>query len=58
MKIPCPTARPFPRQFTLMFDPEMLQGLTPSERGLTIMRLAALLTEAAGLATEESHDED
>ena len=46
-----------PRQLSMAFDFGRLRGMSPSERGTALARLASLLLEAAGVAVEE-HDDD
>ena len=48
---------PAARQLTMAWPPVTLQGMTAPERTIAIARLASLLIEAAGEATEESPDE-
>ncbi|TWB48228.1 hypothetical protein [Nitrospirillum viridazoti] len=45
------------RQLSIAFEPNRLQGLTPSARSKVVERLAALLMEAAGAAEENDDDE-
>ena len=46
-----------PRQLSIPFDSASLPGMTASERGTALARLASLLMEAAGLGTEERDDD-
>ena len=47
-----------PRQFALVFEPPVLQGLSPSERMIVTERLATLLTQAAKPVMKEDGDEE
>jgi hypothetical protein len=46
-----------PRQLSIPFDSSRLRGMTPSERGIALARLAGLLLEAAGAAAGRDDDE-
>jgi len=46
-----------PRQLSIPFDSARLRGMTSSERGTALARLARLLIEAAGLGMEERDDD-
>ena len=48
---------PVPRQLSMPFDSRKLRGISPTERGTALARLASLLLEAAGVAAGE-HDDD
>jgi hypothetical protein len=50
-----PTA---PHQLSMPLDCVKLRGMSPSERGTVVMRLALLLMEAAGVAGEEHGDDE
>lgn len=41
----------------MQFDPALLRGMDPHDRQQAVMRLAILLTEAAGAARPEEHDD-
>jgi hypothetical protein len=53
------TSAPFarPRQLTMAFDSTRLRGMSAAERQTAVTILAALLAEAAALATGGSDDE-
>ena len=56
---PRPTLPPAaPRQLSMAFDSRTLRGMSPSERSMTLARLANLLLEAAGVAAEERDDDE
>ena len=56
--LPAPMLSPLaPRQLSMPFDPRKLRGMSPTERGTALARLASLLLEAAGVAAGE-HDDD
>jgi hypothetical protein len=40
----------------MLFDSARLRGMTPAERRISLVRLASLLLEAAGVATGEDDD--
>lgn len=47
-----------PRQLSMVLDSVRLRGMSPSERGAALARLAGLLLEAAGVAVRESDDDE
>jgi hypothetical protein len=47
-----------PRQLSMALDSTKLQGITPVERRATILRLARLLMEAAGVEMGEHSDDE
>ena len=53
---PAAVPSPAPRQLSMPFGVPCLRGMTPSERGTALARLARLLMEAAGVAVEEDDD--
>ena len=53
---PMPSAAP--RQLSIPFDSARLRGMTPSERRVTLARLASLLLEAADIAAGERDDDE
>ena len=56
--LPTP-ALPFaPRQLSMVLDSVRLRGMSPSERGAVLARLAGLLLEAAGVAVGERDDDE
>ena len=52
---PAPTA---PRQLSMPFDSGTLRGMSLAERRAVLVRMACLLLEAAGVATEERSDDE
>ena len=46
-----------PRQLRIPFDSTGLRGMTPSERRVSLARLASLLLEAANIVAEERDDD-
>lgn len=46
-----------PKQLQMQFDPVLLRGMNPHDRQEAVARLAILLTEAAGTAKAEEHDD-
>ena len=56
--LPTPVLLPAaPRQLSIPFDSGWLRGMSPSERGTALARLAGLLLAAIGVAAGE-HDDD
>jgi len=56
---PAHTGLPFaPRQLSMVLDSVRLRGMSPSERGAVLARLAGLLLEAAGVAVGERNDDE
>jgi len=47
-----------PRQLSIVFDSIRLRGMSASERTKTIMCLANVLMQAAGVATGERDDDE
>lgn len=45
-------------QLSMPFDMPELRGLSPKERSLAVARLATLLMAAAGVAIEETSDDE
>jgi hypothetical protein len=43
-----------PRQLSIPFDSTRLRGMTAAERRMSLVRLASLLLEAAGITGRES----
>ena len=60
MKILLPPAvfLPAPQQLSIAFDSARLRGMTPTERRISLARLASLLLEAANVAAGERDDDD
>jgi len=57
--LPTPALLPAaPRQLSIPFDSGRLRGMSPSERGTALVRLASLLLEAAGVAGGEYDDDE
>jgi hypothetical protein len=53
-----PDRRPSsPKQMRMQFDSTRLRGMSPQDRQQAVTRLAILLTEAAGAAATEQHDD-
>ena len=46
------------RQLSMPLDSQKLLGLNPAQRTIVIARLANMLIAAAGVATEESCDDE
>ena len=46
-----------PRQLCMALDSPQLRGISAQERAATLIRLARLLMEAAGVEVEESSDD-
>jgi hypothetical protein len=46
------------RQLSMPLDSQQLVGLNPAERTIVIARLATVLMAAAGVATQESRDDE
>ena len=47
-----------PRQLLIALDSTRLRGMSPLDRCQAVMRLAVLLTEAAGAAETERDDDE
>ncbi|MCW8308026.1 hypothetical protein AruPA_13340 [Acidiphilium sp. PA] len=47
-----------PRQLSMSLDMPELRGLSLTERGFAVARLATLLMAAAGVVTEETSDDE
>jgi hypothetical protein len=47
-----------PRQLSIAFDSIRLRGMSASERAKTIMCLASILMQAAGVVTGERDDDE
>ncbi len=45
------------RQMSLIFEPRKVDGMSAAERAKTVMTLAQILMQAAGLVVEEFGDE-
>jgi hypothetical protein len=45
------------RQMSLIFEPRKVDGMSDTERAKTVMTLAEILMQAAGLVVEELGDE-
>lgn len=58
MKTPKPTPPTTPHQLSMPLDCVKLRGMSPSERGTVVTRLAFLLMEAAGVVGEEHGDDE
>jgi hypothetical protein len=57
--LPVPALPPNPpRQLSMALDSVSLRGMSPSERRTALARLASLLMEAAGVAAEESDNDE
>ena len=56
MKSPAPAMllQAAPRQLSIPFDSARLRGMTAAERRMSLVRLASLLLEAAGITAGES----
>ncbi|MDB5967876.1 MAG: hypothetical protein JWQ90_326 [Hydrocarboniphaga sp.] len=46
------------QQFRIAFESRWLQGLSATERKKALTHFATLLLEAAGVATQERHDDE
>jgi len=46
------------RQMSLIFEPRMVVGMSDAERARTVMTLARILMQAAGLLAEELGDDE
>jgi len=46
------------RQMSLIFEPRMVVGMSDAERARTVMTLARILMQAAGLLVEELGDDE
>ena len=58
-RLPIPARPPAaPCQLTMPFDSGRLRGMSVAERSTVLARMARLLLEAAGLATEERSDDE
>jgi hypothetical protein len=58
-RLPTPARPPAaPRQLSMLFDSGRLRGMSLAERGTVLARMARLLLEAAGVATEEQSDDE
>ena len=56
---PTPPSDVDPRQLNIPLDSERLRGISQSDRRTTlVVRLARLLSEAAGVAEEERDDDE
>jgi hypothetical protein len=47
-----------PRQLSMTLESRKLRGMNSAERGTTLMRLASMLLEAAGVAVRERDDDE
>ena len=57
--LPVPALLPSaPRQLSMALDSARLRGMSPSERRTALARLTSLLMEAAGVAAEESDNDE
>lgn len=52
-----PTRPSSPKQLQMQFDSMRLRGMSPLDRQQIVVRLATLLTEAAGAAEPEGSDD-
>ena len=58
-RLPIPARPPAaPCQLTMPFESGRLRGMSVAERSTVLARMARLLLEAAGLATEERSDDE
>ena len=46
------------RQMSLIFEPRRLDGMSDAERAKTVLLLAQILMQAAGLVVEELGDDE
>ena len=53
-KVPAPTSG---RQMSLIFEPRRVDGMSDAERAKTVLTLAQILMQAAGLVVEELGDD-
>lgn len=52
--VPAPTSG---RQMSLIFEPRRVDGMSDAERAKTVLTLAQILMQAAGLVVEELGDD-
>jgi hypothetical protein len=57
-RLPTPPLPAAPRQLSIRFDSRELRGISASDRRVALARLTRLLSEAAGIATEERDDDE
>jgi hypothetical protein len=55
--LPTVSTKP-PRQFAILLDRPVLNGMTPCDRNAAVRRLARLLMEAADVDPEEIGDDE